>query len=206
MSSQDQRPGFQPLASPDSLPSRCQSPKRGGGRREKRGAAKAAPAGADQARLGPGRFPGLGAPRPAGAASRQRARARARAAQLTRRPRGRPRQRSPWPDPLRSALPHSPTPRGPRREPREPQAKNKEAQRSAGRRSARAEVHRRPRPRAAALGHAGGPRSVAPARPFCVGSLDVGSRHLPCPAVGSSPPSLPAPVLWVGWWREPVRT
>lgn len=205
MSSQDQRPGFQPLASQTPFQVGVSLPKGAVGDGRSAGQRRLPPRGRTRRVSAPGvsRAWVLRA-RPGPRVGRERA--RARAAQLTRRPRGRPRQRSPWPDPLRSALPHSPTPRGPRREPREPQAKNKEAQRSAGRRSARAEVHRRPRPRAAALGHAGGPRSVAPARPFCVGSLDVGSRHLPCPAVGSSPPSLPAPVLWVGWWREPVRT
>ncbi|XP_049554101.1 uncharacterized protein LOC125961285 [Orcinus orca] len=68
----------------------------------------------------------------------------------------------PGPPPLRRALPHSPTPRDPRQEPREAQARS-EAQPSTGTRRARAEVRRRPCPREAALGSAGGPRSVVPA-------------------------------------------
>lgn len=141
----------------------------------------------------PGRFPGLGAPRgPGPRESEESARACLRDPGHTVTGRGR-RQRRPWPEPLRRALPHSPSPRGPRREPRETQA-HAEAQLSARRRLAQAEVCRWLCPRATALGRAGGPRSVAPTRPFCARSLGTGLRHPLGPAVGPFPPSLPAPV------------
>lgn len=102
-------------------------------------------------------LPGLGPLLRSRPASPQEARP-----QPARRARGGPQRRRPWPTPLRRALPHSPTPRDPRQEPRGAQARS-EAQPSTGTRRARAEVRRWPCPREAALGSAGGPRSVVPA-------------------------------------------
>eukprot|EP00070_Physeter_catodon_P028852 XP_028335746.1 uncharacterized protein LOC114484345 [Physeter catodon] len=113
--------------------------------------------GVDKARPRSPALPGLGPLLRSRPASPQEARP-----QPARRARGRPRRRRPWPAPLQRALPHSPTPRDPRQEPREAQARS-EAQPSTGTRRARAEVRRRPCPREAALGGAGGPRSVVPA-------------------------------------------